>query len=901
LAALGLLAQASSPLDDCADAIAAAPARYESYLCYSERGTREGRLDEAAGALERLIAAGNDRGWASLVRGVVANERREGLERERAFYARAAERLAAAGEARGEVIARANLGRMLNADGDPAGARSQVALARRASEASTDPEARLRASLFEASQLVADGDDLERAHTILLKAEAAFPDAAPGLQMMVLRTLSMLSGEMGLHEDAIAQFERMLAIRVASGNTTGVPRLRFNLMTERRLLIERDPRPGDLAALRREAEETAASARALGDPTIVARTEAILAELWRREDPARAARHLERGERVARTLPSPNATIACLLGHAARDASRDPERADRTLDRAAELAYRHGSDGWIAEVARERVLAAWAGRSRAAAAESSLRALEILERLRNAQPEGETRIGLMRRRIGTYHWLAGRLLDDPTPDRARAFEVSERMRARVLEERLAARQARPAPDPPRRQQIAGVQKQLLDPALPASDRARLLDSLRLLELEERAAESGHPLASTRPIALAEAQARLADDELLLVYLVALDRDLVGDTAGGSWLMAISRDGATVHRLPERRALETAVPMFIGIIDGRDGSEATAAETLYRQLLGGVLEERGGRTRSLIVVPDGVLHALPFAALREHPDTPPLGARYAITTAPSVSLWARWKRLPAPQAGQGALVVASPLLSHASATADAVRGGILAQGLALGPLAYARREGARSRRAIGRDSRLLAGEQASEAALKRTDLRPFALLHFATHAVADDAFPDRSAVVLAAGSEDEDGLLQPREIAALGLDGRAVVLSACQTAAGVYVGGEGVMSLARSFFEGGARTVVAGLWRLRDDETERLMRDLYEGLAQGDTMGESLRAARARAVANGAPTAAWAGVVVLGDQDFALPPAPFAWWRVPAVLAPLTVAGAALWLAWRRRG
>jgi CHAT domain-containing protein len=899
LAALGLLAQASSPLDDCADLLATAPARYESYLCYFEHGSRAGRLDEAAGALDRLIVTGNDRGWASLVRGAVANERREGFARERAFYARAAELLASAGEARGEVIARANLGRMLNADGDPAGARTQVALARRASEASTDPEARLRASLFEASQLVADGDDLGRAHNILLRAEAAFPDAAPGLQMMVLRTLSMLSGEMGLHEDAIAQFERMLAIRISSGNTTGVPRLRFNLLTERRLLIERDPRPGDLAALRQEAEETAASAQSLGDATIVVRAEALLAELWRTEDPARAARHLDRCERIARTLPSPTSTITCLVGQAARDASRNPELAHRTLDRAAELALRHGSDAWIATVARERVFAAWTGRSRAADAETSLRALDVLERLRNAQAEGETRIGLMRRRIGTYHKLAGRLLDDPVPDTARAFEVSERVHARVLEERLEAARTRPAPAPSRRHQITGVQKRLLDPALQASDRARLLDTLRLLELDERAAERGDPLASTRPITLAEAQARLADDELLLVYLVAPDRDLVGDPAGGSWLMAISRDGATVHRLPERRALETAVPMFVGIIAGRDGSEAAAAAALYRQLLRGVLEGRGGRTRRLIVVPDGVLHALPFAALREHPDAPPLGARYAITTAPSASLWARWKRLQ-PRTERAALVLAAPDLGNAFMRASAERGGVLAQGLVLGPLAHARREGARSRRAIGRDSRLLAGERASEAALKRTDLRPFALLHFATHAVADEAFPDRSAVVLAAGADDEDGLLQPREIAALGLEGRAVVLSACQTAAGAYVGGEGVLSLARSFFEAGARTVVAGLWRLRDDETERLMCDLYEGLARGETMGASLRAARARAVSEGAPAAAWAGVVVLGDQDFALPPAPFAWWRVAAVLVPLTVAGAALWLAWRRR-
>jgi tetratricopeptide (TPR) repeat protein len=836
----------------------------------------------------------------------VAGELSEPVARQLEIYERAADLLSRAGEARGEVIARTNLGRLLNDRGDAAGARAQVERALRAARASEDPEASLRASIFEASQLATDGVELGRAHRILRRGEAAlFPDGPRGLQLTLLRILAQVSNQLGLHDDAVDQLQRLIEMRQAAGNLAAVPRHRLSLLLSRHGQLELRPTRDGAVQLRVLAEQVRADAHAHRDPGVEARADALLADLWRADDPVRAARHLERCHRVARTLPSATPLIRCLVGTATLRAASDPEGARRALDRATDLALRHG-DGWIGYVTGARLRLAWAGRAGAGAAEASLRGLEALERLREAQPDDEARIGVMRRRISVYNWLAGRLLESDPPDLPRAFAVSERMRARVLQDRLqhAAASGPPDEDAPERdrlrREIEGVQRRLLDPAVAGGPRAALLVQLRQLELreDETVARQGPGLASAQTIALPDAQRLLAPDEVVLVYLVDSDRDLLGDAAGGSWLLAIARDRVSVRRLPDRLALEAAVPMFVGMLHARDGGEAAAAVALHRQLVGDAI---GPETRRVTVVPDGVLHALPFAALRAAPDDPPLGARLGIATAPSVSLWARWKGLPAPRAGQGALVVASPALPHARATADAVRGGVLAQGLTLGPLAHARREGARSRQAIGRDSRLLAGERASEAALKRTDLGPFALLHFATHAVADEAFPDRSAVVLAAGSEDEDGLLQPREIAALGLEGRAVILSACQTAAGAYVGGEGVLSLARSFFEAGARTVVAGLWRLRDDETERLMRDFYECLARGDTVGEALRAARARAVAEGAPAAAWAGVVVLGDQDFALPPAPFAWWRVAAVLLPLTVAGTALWLAWRRRG
>jgi len=169
--------------------------------------------------------------------------------------------------------------------------------------------------------------------------------------------------------------------------------------------------------------------------------------------------------------------------------------------------------------------------------------------------------------------------------------------------------------------------------------------------------------------------------------------------------------------------------------------------------------------------------------------------------------------------------------------------------------------------LGGQSRLLAGREASERFLKRADLRRFAVIHLATHAVVDDREPQRSAVLLTPGAAEEDGLLQMREVVALDLDGPLVILSACSSVSGELTQGEGVVGLARAFFQAGARAVVGGLWPLRDEEAAGLVRDLARHLGRGASVGAALAAARRERIAAGEPPAAWAGLVILGDADW----------------------------------
>ena len=135
---------------------------------------------------------------------------------------------------------------------------------------------------------------------------------------------------------------------------------------------------------------------------------------------------------------------------------------------------------------------------------------------------------------------------------------------------------------------------------------------------------------------------------------------------------------------------------------------------------------------------------------------------------------------------------------------------------------------------------------------------------AAHARADTTFPERSAVFLAPGDEREDGWLQPGEIAELDLRGRLIVLSACDSAEGSLLSGEGPLSLARAFFAAGARGVVATRWPLRDDDAAFMMERFYEALGEGQSVAAALRRARHDAIDAGLPAAAWAGVAALGD-------------------------------------
>jgi CHAT domain-containing protein len=128
-----------------------------------------------------------------------------------------------------------------------------------------------------------------------------------------------------------------------------------------------------------------------------------------------------------------------------------------------------------------------------------------------------------------------------------------------------------------------------------------------------------------------------------------------------------------------------------------------------------------------------------------------------------------------------------------------------------------------------------------------ELSRYRIVHFATHGITNDQEPELSGLVLSLVDQrgkPQDGLLRLRDIYNLQLAAELVVLSACDTALGKEVKGEGLMSMVRGFMYSGTPRVLASLWKVDDEATAELMKEFYKHLLQeGMTPAAALRQAQ----------------------------------------------------------
>jgi CHAT domain-containing protein len=284
--------------------------------------------------------------------------------------------------------------------------------------------------------------------------------------------------------------------------------------------------------------------------------------------------------------------------------------------------------------------------------------------------------------------------------------------------------------------------------------------------------------------------------------------------------------------------------------------------------------------SLIVVPDGKLHLLPFDSLQDAQGRLVLES-HVVTNSPSATVFHLLRtssgRKPSTMSllGVGAVPYESKpetLLSQnqgqATGKGTVARGLFDLEGAKLQDLPGTRQELASAGQIIGKNSVLLMGEKATEAAFKSQPLADFKILHMAVHGIAQTDFPERAALVLGRDpNSQEDGLLQGREISSLRLNAELAILSACDTAVGRLQGQEGIANLVQSFFLAGARTVVASLWNADDEFTIGLMKRFYENLASGKDRGSALRLAKLdllKRYSHSAPPLRWAGFIMAGE-------------------------------------
>lgn len=875
------------PGEPCAELLSRSPDSREAAECVHRSGSGasgEGGEPAAVRRLEALSRQHPESPWFAFY---LANLLWADAEQAEELYARAAARFARQGAFEGEVQARGNRSQLLFRLGRTAEAAEQAELAYRVGESSQDPAVQAQGAMFLGRHLRQTGVELQRARALL--ADACSSDglsSVPGALKTCLLSFGNVSLEIGRLREAHDAFSRLLELAEAEGDRWIEASARYGLVRVAAERAAEQPTSAARESVLGFARAALEAARAAGNDGIEVKTRWILGLLSPRDD---AWVHLDA---CSRSASQARERGLCLNAVARRFGMTDPDAARDAIRTALALAEEAGDPFTKAFAWREKMRVGWAVEPLERAIADSWAALETIERLRDLQPDGsEVQAGLFSTWADDYHWFAGRLLEEARETGRRelveeAFAVSERLRARAL-----------------------------------------LDWLR-------AADPGSAAAAPREFAvLADVQGALRPGEALLAFQVAPWEDLAGDFGGGSWVIAVSRRTVRAHPLPGRRELRRAVELYTGLFEGRDGTEAAPSAHLYDRLLGPALAGLPDGVERLVVLPDDALHRLPFGALRASADVPPLATTHRLSVAPSATLWAAWRRAegdPRLLAGAGAdpgrpepakgsaLVLAAPDLgevgrgrpaipapgpvSPGSAEAPGSGGDRAAAlpGAGLPPLRHALREGRTVASALesgGMEAaELVTGREASEALLRGADLSSFGVFHLATHAVADDSDSQASAVLLAPG-EGEDGFLRPGEIVALDLHGSLVVLSSCRSAAGDVLRGEGVMSLARAFFQAGARTVVASLWPLRDDEAAVLFERFYRHMARGETAAGALRAAQGDRIAAGAPAHAWAGVIVLGDGDLAPVRAPAGPHPIEGGRVALTVAiGAGLILA-----
>jgi CHAT domain-containing protein len=363
------------------------------------------------------------------------------------------------------------------------------------------------------------------------------------------------------------------------------------------------------------------------------------------------------------------------------------------------------------------------------------------------------------------------------------------------------------------------------------------------------------LIRKRPVAAAALQGQLLPRENLVEYVL--------DTKE-SYVIEVSHTGLKIRTLPGRADISKLSRSFVTAIRSGGDSHASGQE-LFNQIIRPVLSPN---IASLIIVPDGPLHLIPFSALVNETGRY-LNNDLTLSAAPSATIYYTLNRTASPVTARRPFlgVAFSPPAQSTNALKAATRGVADLRAGSLEPLRFAREEITEAAKVFGPKSVTLDGSQATEEAVKSEPLADFKVIHLAAHGVSDELEPDRAALVLAPGSGSDDGLWQAREIRRARLNADVVVLSACETGSGRLQGQEGVMNLARAFLTAGARSVVASLWDVDDRSTATVMESFYEHLKAGSTVNEALRLAQLDFIKNYGEKAKpnlWAGFEVIGD-------------------------------------
>jgi CHAT domain-containing protein/tetratricopeptide (TPR) repeat protein len=422
---------------------------------------------------------------------------------------------------------------------------------------------------------------------------------------------------------------------------------------------------------------------------------------------------------------------------------------------------------------------------------------------------------------------------------------------------------------------------------------------RILRLENTGSESLASDASTWSLATLQ----LAKDEMLLVYHIGTESSFLFVVEGGSKAVGVH----TLHAGPGVATVlgirggslrrETLARLFTGedaagktvglglLRQLSSPMEASAANSvtaraqqslqerlraLFAVLVPAPVWEATRLAREVTVIPDGPLSAFPLEALVTAKkdandvmfwldDGPP------VCYAPSLAaLDVLRDGVREAANGSAVLSVCNPRYSseaQENTNGRVTRAEYVERGGSLAPLPGTARETEAVVAAFGKQRvTVLCGDAATEAAVRR-EVGNKQIVHLATHGLVSQRRSDLlAALAFTPGTSPrrdlrDDGFLHLFEIYDLSVAAELVVLSACESSAGSYALGEGVMALSRGFLSAGARRVVATQWKVDDAATASLIGDFLsrvarsasglEGVDYAVALRDAKRAIRAR--------------------------------------------------------
>ncbi|MGK7916387.1 MAG: CHAT domain-containing protein, partial [Prochloraceae cyanobacterium] len=371
------------------------------------------------------------------------------------------------------------------------------------------------------------------------------------------------------------------------------------------------------------------------------------------------------------------------------------------------------------------------------------------------------------------------------------------------------------------------------------------------------------ITQPKPLTLAEVKQQFLDsDTILLQYSLGEERSYL-------WLVT-QEEGITSYQLPSQKEIEKRAKNVLRQINqAKDNPKAFArAVTPLSKVILDPVKDQLTKKRILIVA-DGILQYIPFAALTLPEKQQPLITNYEIINLPSSSSLATIRnetqaRKSAPQA---LAVLADPVFSaddkrlnngeptlSQEPTSDL---GLLALQRSvrsveegnLPPLPGTRQEAEAILKLVPEDTQKTSafGFDANLSTATNPQLSQYRIVHFATHGILNTESPELSGVVLSLVDEKGNtinGFLRLHEIFNLNLPSEIVVISACETGLGKEIKGEGLVGLTRGFMYADSPRVLVSLWKVDDKVTAEIMTRFYRLMLEKNLApAEALREAQ----------------------------------------------------------